>query len=51
MNRYTKLAYGKPKDIKGAGKIINTGSKIGAKVVQLVYLRPSAYGYKLGSKK
>jgi hypothetical protein len=44
MSRLQKAAYGK--DIKGAGGIINAGSRIGVKIVQLVYLRPPIYGYK-----
>ena len=44
-SRFRKAAYGKPKDIKGAGKLINVGSRIGTKIVQVVYLRPEVWGY------
>jgi len=47
--RYAKIAYGKPKDIKGAGKVINVGSYVGTRIVQYVYFRPEAAGYRLAT--
>lgn len=43
-----KIAYGKPKEIKGVGGLINTGSRIGTRIVQLVYFRPPLFGYRKG---
>lgn len=45
MVNIRKAAYGKPKNIKGAGKVLNAGARIGTKIVQLVYIRPGVYGY------
>ena len=45
-----KAAYAKPRDIKGAGMVINAGSRIGTRIVQMVYLRPPVYGYDKGRK-
>ena len=50
MVSYKKIAYGRPKDIKGAGGLINTGSRVGVRIVQWVYLRPPLYGYRKGKK-
>lgn len=46
--RFTRVAYGKPKDIKGAGKLINTGSNVGVRIVQWTRLRPISFGYRKG---
>jgi hypothetical protein len=44
--RYRKIAYGKPKSLKKAGKLIDTGGTIGTRIVQYVYFRPSNIGFK-----
>jgi len=51
MNRFEKMAFGKPKDIKGVGKVINTGSRIGTRIIQGLFLRPGVYGYRAVKKK
>lgn len=51
MVTYRKVAYGKPKNVKGAGKLLNTGSLIGTRIVQYVYLRPPAIGYRAATGK
>ena len=50
FKRFNKIAYAKPKEIKGAGTVINTGSRIGTRIVQVVYFRPVAFGMR-GFKK
>jgi hypothetical protein len=49
--KYRKIAYGEPKDVKGAGKLLNTGARVGTKIVQFIYLRPEYVGYKAGRRK
>lgn len=49
VSRYNRAAYGKPREIKGAGKVINAGSRIGTRIVQIVYLRPGAFGYRVAT--
>jgi hypothetical protein len=44
-SKFRKLAYGKPKNIKGAGKVINAGSRIGTRLIQITALRPEIWGY------
>ena len=48
FKRFDKIAYGKPKEYPKSGKVINTGSRIGTKIVQLVYFRPVAFGARFG---
>jgi hypothetical protein len=50
IKKYDKVAYGRPRNIKGAGKVINVGSNVGTKIIQFVYLRPQRVGYKLSKK-
>ena len=46
---YHRLAYGRVSTPK-AGKLIDVGSNVGLKIVQIVYVRPIGWGYKKGSK-
>jgi hypothetical protein len=49
--RLHKLAYGKTPDKPGAGKLINWGSNVGTKIVQIAYFRSTLGGYKAGRGK
>lgn len=51
QKRYNKAAYGKPVAKPKAGGLIDAGSRIGTRIVQLVYLRPPAYGYRVATKR
>jgi len=50
FKRLDKLAYGRPKEIKKSGALINAGSRFGTKVVQTIYFKPVAFGLR-GFKK
>jgi hypothetical protein len=43
--RFEKAAYGKTRNIYGGG-ILDAGSNIGTKIIQLMYLRPGIWGYR-----
>jgi hypothetical protein len=49
--RWKKAAYGKPKQFKGSGKLINLGADVGTRIVQYVYFRPESFGYRVGKGK
>jgi hypothetical protein len=50
FKRLDRLAYGKPKSIKGAGTLIDTGSSVGTRIVRTIYFKPVAFGLR-GFKK
>jgi hypothetical protein len=49
--RYDRIAYGAPKELKNAGPLTNAGANIGTRIVQYVYFRPEAAGYRLATGK
>ena len=51
MSRWKRVAYGKPKDVKGVGTLMNVGSNVGTRIVQVFWLRPPAAGYKIARGK
>lgn len=50
INKIRKAAYGRPKSYARAGKIINAGSLLGVRIVQVTSLRPFVRGYDSGRR-
>lgn len=46
-----RVAYSEPKRFPRSGSLIDAGSRIGTKLVQVIYLRPVAFGARLGKRR